>query len=67
LFLKGTFLAVQWLRLNASNAGDTGSISCWGTKMLYAILAGSKKKLRKKKIHLKYKSSGRLKVTGWKK
>jgi hypothetical protein len=39
----GTSLAVQWLRLNASNAGDTGSISCWGTKILYATLVGSKK------------------------
>ena len=29
----GTFLAVQRLRLCASNAGGAGSISGWGTKI----------------------------------
>ena len=28
----GTSLGVQWLRLQASNAGDSGSIPCQGTK-----------------------------------
>ena len=30
---KGTFPAVQWLGLQASTAGDAGSISDWGTKI----------------------------------
>ena len=29
----GTSLVVQWLRLQASNAGGTGSIPGWGTAM----------------------------------
>ena len=36
MFLKGTFLAVQWLRLNASNAGAVGSIPGQVTKILRA-------------------------------
>ena len=32
----GTFLAVQRLRLCASNAGGAGSISGWGTKIPHA-------------------------------
>ena len=39
----GTSLAVQWLRLWASTAGSTGSISGWGTKF---SLWGQKKKKR---------------------
>ena len=30
----GTSLMVQWLRLFAANAGGTGSILGWGTKIL---------------------------------
>ena len=30
----GTSLAVQWLGLRASIAGDVGSIPGWGTKVL---------------------------------
>ena len=40
----GTSLAVQWLRLQAPNAGDTGLIPGWGTKILYATRFGQKKK-----------------------
>ena len=30
---QGTFLGVQWLRLQASTAGGVGSIPDWGTKI----------------------------------
>ena len=33
----GTSLAVQWLRLSASIAGDTGSIPGRGTKIPHAM------------------------------
>ena len=33
---RGTPLAVQLLRLQASNARDSGSIPGWGTKIPYA-------------------------------
>ena len=33
----GTSLAVQWLRLRASNAGGEDSIPCWGTKIPHAM------------------------------
>ena len=39
-----TSLAVQWLRLCASNAGGTGSIPDWGTKIPRASKRGQKKK-----------------------
>ena len=42
----GTSLAVQWLRLQAPNAGDTGLNPGWGTKILYATWFGQKKKKR---------------------
>ena len=32
----GTSLQVQWFRVHASNAGDTGSTSCRGTKIPHA-------------------------------
>ena len=34
--MSGTSLAVQWLRLHISNAGDTGSIPGQGTKIPHA-------------------------------
>ena len=40
----GTSLAVQWLRLHASNAGDAGSIPGLGTKILHTTQHGQKKK-----------------------
>ena len=30
-------MVIQWLRLQASNAGDVGSIPGQGTKILYAV------------------------------
>ena len=45
-----TFLAVQWLRLHASNAGGVGSIPCQGTKIPHAVWRGGKK--IKNKIYL---------------
>ena len=39
----GTSLAVQWLRLYASNAGDAGSIPGWGAKIPHAAWSGQKK------------------------
>ena len=34
--LRGTFLVVQWLRFQASTAGDAGLIPSWGTKIPHA-------------------------------
>ena len=34
---RGTSLAVQWLRLQASTAGGIDSIPSWGTKILFAV------------------------------
>ena len=34
---QGNSLAVQWLELHASTAGDTGLIPGWGTKILQAM------------------------------
>ena len=42
---RGTFLAVQWLRLRASNAGGVGSIPGQGTKILLATWHSQKKEL----------------------
>ncbi|XP_033257416.1 uncharacterized protein C19orf44 homolog isoform X2 [Orcinus orca] len=39
----GTSLAVQWLRLCASNAGGVGSIPGWGTKIPHAARCGQEK------------------------
>ena len=39
----GTSLAVQYLRLHASSAGGTGSISGWGTKVIHAMWCSQKK------------------------
>ena len=43
----GTSLAVQWLRLQAPNARDTGLIPGWGTKILHATWFGQKKKKKR--------------------
>ena len=40
----GTSLAVQWLRFHTPNAGDTGSIPGWGTKIMNIMQCGQKKK-----------------------
>ena len=47
----GTSLAVQWLRLQAPNARDTGLIPSWGTKILHATWFGQKKKKENSFIH----------------
>ena len=43
----GTSLAVQWLRLRASNAGGEGSIPGQGTKIPHAMWWGQKKQKEK--------------------
>ena len=50
--IRGTSLVVQWLRLSASMAGDTGSISGQGTNIPYAVPPEKKKKKRKKKVRV---------------
>ena len=47
-FHAGTSLAVQWLRLHASNAGGTGSIPGWGTKIPHPTCCGLKNKKKPK-------------------
>ena len=44
----GTSLVVQWLRLRALNAGGTGSIPGWGTKIPHAAQRGQNKQTNKK-------------------
>ena len=41
---RGTSLAVQWLRLWASNSGEVGSIPGWETKIPHATWHSKKKK-----------------------
>ena len=41
---NGTSLAVQWLRLHASNAEDSGSTPSRGTKILHTWRCVAKKK-----------------------
>ena len=41
---RGTFLAVQWLRLHTFNAASTGSVPGWGTKIQHAVGSSQKKK-----------------------
>ena len=41
---SGTSLVVQWLRLCDPNAGSTGSIPGWGSKILHVLQCGQKKK-----------------------
>ena len=43
----GTSLAVQWLRLQVSNAGCVGSIPAQGTEIPYASQRGQKIKEKK--------------------
>ena len=46
---SGTSLAVQWLRLCASNAKGVGSIPGWGTKIPHAIWRGQENIKKKKR------------------
>ncbi|WP_447384755.1 hypothetical protein, partial [Streptococcus pneumoniae] len=43
----GTSLAIQWLRLRTSNAGNARLIPDQGTKIPYAMGRGQKKKKEK--------------------
>ena len=52
--IRGTSLAVQWLRLCASNAGGVGSIPGAGTKIPHALRP---KKEKRKKPELKLETS----------
>ena len=48
----GTFLLVQWFRIHASKAGDTGLIPGQGTKILHVIqyrITQLEKKLKAKR------------------
>ena len=46
----GNSLAVQWLRLCASNAGSMGSIPGQGTKIPHAMRCGQKKTTNKQEM-----------------
>ena len=41
----GTYLVVQWLRLQISTAGGMGSILGWGTKIPHTVQPPKKKKM----------------------
>ena len=49
--LRGTSLVAQWLRFHAPNAGGTGSIPGWGTKIPHNVWWGQQQqqKLGKEK------------------
>ena len=59
----GTSLAVQWLVLRASNAGGTGSIPGWGTRIPRAAWHGQKI-FKKEKKKNKVRSIG-AKMVSW--
>ena len=44
MFIRGTSLAIQWLKLLTTISGGTGSIPGWGTKILHAAQHGQKEK-----------------------
>ena len=48
----GASLAVQWLRLHTPNAGDTGSILGWGTKIPHAAALLHEMLVFKERNHL---------------
>ena len=51
--MLGISLAAQRLRLHSSNAGSTGSIPGWGTKVLHAAEHIQNVKKKKKKLSQK--------------
>ena len=55
---NGTSLAVQWLRLCASNAGDMGSIPGWGTKIPHAAQGSQSEKKKKVQENQRMWASG---------
>lgn len=48
--MLGISPAAQWLRLHSSNAGSTGSIPGWVTKILHAVKYIQNVKKKKKKL-----------------
>ena len=60
--IVGTSLAVQWLRLRASNAGGAGSIPGWGTEILHAVRCSQKKKRKEKEKIVNVTHSERRKL-----
>ena len=48
--LKGTSLAVQWLRLRTSTTGGTGLIPGQGTKIPHAAWCSQKKRKLKERV-----------------
>ena len=54
-----TSLAVQWLGLHASTAGDKGSIPGWGIKIPHAVVCEAKKK-KEKEWHVKKEIKTRI-------
>ena len=59
----GTSLAVQWLGLRASTAGDTGSTPGWGTKIPHAVRR-SQNKTKKAQTKTKQKTKREVWVLG---
>ena len=57
----GTFLAVQWLRLNTFNAGGMGLILNWGIKIPHAVAL---KKKKKKENDLWFPSARKIQPSG---
>ena len=55
----GTSLAVHWLRLHSSNAGDAGLIPGQGTRGLYAVWCSKKKK---KKLQGQFNDNNKTKL-----
>ena len=60
--IKWGFLVIQWLRLHAPNAGGTGSVLGWGTKILYASWHSQKEKVIK---HQNPNGIGDYKIDGF--
>ena len=61
--ILGTSLAVQWLRLQAANAGGVGLILVWATKISHALRYGQKyKKKKKKKLKATFSESNRSRM-----
>ena len=64
IYLKeqcGNSLAIQWLGLHASTAGDTGSIPGQGTKILHVIQRSQKGK----NLKIKRESHSAFLVAQW--
>ena len=61
-----TSLVVQWLRLQASNAGHMGSVPGLGTKILHAAGPGQKKENKKScGLEIMHHKTQGLTHSGW--